>query len=182
MSKKSKIEEIKEASENNDELTEEEKEKFMQMLEKIGGRGTEMIKKLMILPAIYGTGVLCRAFPDFTRNIYPEIKPFEQPFSSFLISKLPGSADYTAPIIFMVIAYIIMCAKGNIFAAASVALTMIFTESTYSYASQNVPVSLSLISVMFSLFFLMCSAISVRSTDCIERSLFLNFIFSSLKF
>ena len=139
---------LQEAQEEVDEKTAEQLQK---MVESMTAGSTEKIRRFMTVPIIYSIALVVRTIPNFNRELYFPPSSFDQPFTSYFASKFPGPSQFIPPFIYVLITYYIIICKGSLFTASLISVQLIFSEVTYSYASQNVIVSICLVFMMLSL-------------------------------
>ena len=145
MKRKTKLQMAQEEEKNEDA------EEIQRMVEAMTRSSVEKYQKFLVLPIVYIFAMLVRMIPDFTRTLYLSASSYDQPFTAYFVSKLPGPSQFLAPIIYVLVAYYIIISRGSIITAALTAIQLICTEVTYSYASQNIVVTICLISMMISL-------------------------------
>ena len=137
--------------EAQEEIDEEKAEEFQKMVEAMTGTSSERIQRLIVLPLVYAAALVVRIIPNFTRELYYPPRPLDQPFTAYFIMKYPSPSVFIAPLFYVVLSYYIIICKGSIATSALITMTMIFSEITYSYASQNIVVTLCLICLIISL-------------------------------
>ena len=137
--------------EAQEEVDEKQAEELQRIVESMAAGSTEKIRRFMALPVIYCAAMIARTIPNFTRDMYLPPSSFDQPFTSYFSTKFPSPSQFVAPLIFVLITYYIIICRGSIMSASLVTIQFIYSEVVYSYASQNIVVSICLILMMISL-------------------------------
>ncbi|EAY18502.1 hypothetical protein TVAG_083550 [Trichomonas vaginalis G3] len=118
-------------------MNEEEREAFMKAMDKMTNQSMETIKKVLLIPFIYAIGIVLKLVPGLTRDLYQQPTYYEQSFTVFINSQTSDFHVIISPVIYVVMAFVILKCRGSLFFAVSISILAELSESSFSFASQN---------------------------------------------